>query len=105
MTNRTAGGADSHLSLIADLLQAFAEGDGVRATLPAGRRAEFLDAVEAMMIDLDRLDRYVTALDAERKRWGVDGTLLRAADRELPVEDVADRGLAALSDVHGNAFP
>ncbi len=88
----------SHERLACELVEAFAEGGGVRATLPAGRRAEFLDAVEAMMIDLDRLDRYVTALDAERKRRGIDGTLLRVPARELPVEDVADRGLATLSD-------
>ncbi len=98
MSSKIPGRADAHLDLIADLLQSFAEGVRVRAMLPAGRRAEYLDAVEAMMIDLDRLDRYVTALDAERKRRGIDGTLLRAPALELPVEDVADRGLAALSD-------
>lgn len=87
-------------SLAERLVASFATSDRSKAVLPDGLRVSLLDALAPMMVDIDRLDRYLAALLAQRKARAVDLALLDLPMPEIPVDDVATRGLATLGDDH-----
>ena len=85
-------------ALATGLVGAFVRGGKIKPVLPEGRRDEVVAALTRLLLDTEALDAYAAALDAERRRQGVDLLLLDLPCLDLPDRQVAREGFARLSD-------